>query len=197
MALIPVTTPPDQIYWTITDPAYKASGDNSDFVGVYVRPPFSYTDSYNIPSSNQRVYPAFKPGISHIYVTFDVELSGIYTRADWISFATFSNDTFGTRVLTFNMTQKDGFHFAHTLAQDDNTNDYIKPQPYTINTNFSVVLDVVAGGSCSAWVDSTLVAQCRFLGVSVINLTHYGLYTSPTTQYLKVRNRNLIEYQVA
>jgi hypothetical protein len=196
MALTPIVTQPQDVFWTITDPAYKVSGDNSLFVGEYIRNPNSYAMPLIIPGQNMRCYPAFKPAVSHIHVTMDVEISGVYTPSDWLSFATFSSDTFGTRVLTFNLTSTTGYHFTHTLDQNSVVNDYLKPMPYSFPTQISIILDVIAGGNCSATVNGELVAQSRFLGVSMINLTHYGLYTSPTTQYLKVKNSNVIEYAV-
>ena len=194
--LTPIITPPADVHWTTTAPAQKLSGTDADFTGEYSRSPISYISPLNIPAVSMRVYPAFKPQFSHLFIQLTVEIEAIFTAADWISFATFSVDGVGSRVLTFNVTSTTGYHFSHTLDQNSNVNDYLKPMPYTFGNVLNVEIDVIAGGTCNAWVNSELVATARFLGVNSVYLTHYGLYTSPTTQYLKIRNYNLTEYAV-
>jgi len=185
----PEVPDPEQHWWTITDPATRVSGDEFDYIGEYRKPAVA-------PPNSQRVYPAFKPKCSHLYMSLDVEWEADYTDQDWISFATFSQDGNGDRVLGFNLTKNMGFHFGHTLSQSSNVNIWTKPLPYEFPAKFNMVCDIVAGGICTAYIDGELVAKAKFKGVNTIYLTHYGLYTSNTTKYLKVRNSNLVEQGV-
>jgi len=192
MYLYPAIDPNhEQNWWSITDPSVRVSGDQNDYIGEYRKPAIP-------PRENMRVYPAFKPQVDHLYMSLDVEWEATWTNKDWISFATFSLDNNGDRILGFNITKNMGFHFGHTLSYESNRNIWTKPLPYEIPAKFTMVCDIIANGTCTAYINGELVAKAKFKvpDGSQIYLTHYGLYTSNTTEYLKVRNCNLVEQGV-
>ena len=192
MYLYPAVDPDnEENWWTVTDPARVVSGAMDDFVAEYTKPVIP-------PRENMRAYPSYKPQVQRLYMSLDVEWEAEWSDKDWISFATFSLDNHGDRVLGFNLTKNMGFHFGHTLSQNSNVNIWTKPLPYEFPASFNMVCDIIADGTCTAYVDGELVAKAKFEvpDGSQIYLTHYGLYTSKETAFLKVRNSNLKEYGV-